>query len=180
MLTVPRAAVHGWCLGGTGAVFFLMHRHGRISSVPRTSTTSPTPHDVQRDSSRGVMHCSIARRHPLAASVIESIGPGRRGLDVGCGRGSRMGRMCEMGFAADGIDMSAGRCVRFSRNVGGEGTAESAPCSTSPRQTRRSTLPTSSNVLHHLNSIDEQRAAFKELLRVEAAVCCSSTRDQHT
>ena len=120
-------------------------------------------YDVQIPESRRL--ALLAKKTGLMQRVLEERGVGRRGLDIGCGQGAYVGRMRELGFDVHGIDMSAGQVRLAARNVGAElvrvGSALDIPA------------PDASfdflyiiNVLHHLPSVEEQRRAFRELLRV--------------
>lgn len=147
-----------------GALFFLMHVKTAAASSATHFDDIADAYDVQIPESR--RNALLERKTSLMASVIASQGVGRRGLDVGCGQGAYVGRMRERGFIVDGIDMSAGQVRLAARNVGGEGIVRVGSVLDIPADDATFDFAYIINVLHHLNSLDEQRAAFKELLRV--------------
>ncbi len=147
-----------------GAVFFLMHLRTAAASSLTHFDDIADAYDVQIPESR--RHALLDRKTALMASVIEARGVGRRGLDVGCGQGAYVGRMRELGFSVDGIDMSAGQVRLAARNLGGEGIVRVGSVLDIPAPDASFDFAYIINVLHHLNSVDEQRAAFTELFRV--------------
>jgi len=74
--------------------------------------------------------------------------------------------MRSLGFAVDGIDMSAGQVRLAARNVRGEGVVQVGSVLAIPAADASFDFAYIINVLHHLNSVEEQRRAFKELFRV--------------
>jgi ubiquinone/menaquinone biosynthesis C-methylase UbiE len=108
----------------------------------------------------------LTRKTTLMRRVIEELGVGRRGLDVGCGQGWYVARMREIGFDVHGIDQSPAQIAIARRHVDdprviaeGSALAIAAPDASFD-------FVYCINVLHHLPSAVEQRAAFAELLRV--------------
>jgi 2-polyprenyl-3-methyl-5-hydroxy-6-metoxy-1,4-benzoquinol methylase len=108
----------------------------------------------------------LARKTTLMGRAIGDYGAGRRGLDVGCGQGWYVARMRELGYDVHGIDASPGQIALARQNV-------TAPDVIAEGSALRIGAPDASfdfvyciNVLHHLASPAEQRAAFAELLRV--------------
>jgi SAM-dependent methyltransferase len=110
----------------------------------------------------------LARKTTLMAREIErrlAMGPAR-GLDVGCGQGWYVARMRELGFDVHGIDESARQTALARTHVDdplviGEGSVLSIPAAPGAFD-----FVYCINVLHHLPSIEDQRAAFRELVRV--------------
>jgi ubiquinone/menaquinone biosynthesis C-methylase UbiE len=108
----------------------------------------------------------LARKTTLMRRVIDEAGIGRRGLDVGCGQGWYVARMRELDFDVHGIDQSPGQ-IAIARghvddpSVIAEGSALAIAASDASFD-----FVYCINVLHHLPSTVEQRAAFAELLRV--------------
>ncbi len=147
-----------------GAVFFFMHLRSAAASSATHFDDIADAYDVQIPESR--RHALLDRKTALMASVIAEQGVGRRGLDVGCGQGAYVARMRELGFVVDGIDMSAGQVRLAARNVGGEGIVRVGSVLDIPAADATFDFAYIINVLHHLNSVDEQRAAFRELFRV--------------
>ena len=147
-----------------GAVFFFIHLRSAAASSATHFDDIADAYDVQIPESR--RHALLDRKTALMASVIAEQGVGRRGLDVGCGQGAYVARMRELGFVVDGIDMSAGQVRLAARNVGGEGIVRVGSVLDIPAADATFDFAYIINVLHHLNSVDEQRAAFRELFRV--------------
>ncbi len=146
-----------------GALFVLMHLRTAAAASATHFDDIADAYDVQIPESRRL--ALLAKKTGLMKDVLDERGVGRRGLDIGCGQGAYVGRMRELGFDVHGIDMSAGQVRLAARNVGAElvqvGSALDIPA------------PDASfdflyviNVLHHLPSVEEQRRAFRELLRV--------------
>ena len=80
--------------------------------------------------------------------------------------GVHLGRMRALGFDVSGIDVSAAQIQLAARKLGSADLMRlgSAPAIPAPDGTYDFVYVI--NVLHHLASIDEQRRAFGELLRV--------------
>ena len=147
-----------------GAVFVVMHlRAGRFASDTHFDDIADA-YDVQIPESR--RHALLERKTALMKDVIEARGIGRRGLDVGCGQGAYVARMRALGFDVEGIDMSAGQVRLAARNVGGEGIVRVGSVLDIPAADGTFDFLYIINVLHHLNSVEEQRRAFRELFRV--------------
>ena len=114
----------------------------------------------------GRRNALLVRKTEMMRDVVDARGVGRRGLDVGCGQGAYVARMRELGFDVHGIDMSAGQVRLAARNVGGEGIVQVGSVLDIPSADASYDFLYIINVLHHLNSVEEQRRAFRELLRV--------------
>ncbi len=157
LATVGVSVALGW-------VFVLMHlRSGRFASDTHFDDIADA-YDVQIPESR--RHALLLRKTALMKDVIEARGAGRRGLDVGCGQGAYVARMRTLGFDVEGIDMSAGQVRLAARNVGGEGIVRVGSVLDIPAADGSFDFLYIINVLHHLNSVEEQRRAFRELFRV--------------
>jgi SAM-dependent methyltransferase len=89
-----------------------------------------------------------------------------RGLDVGCGQGAYLARMREIGFDVSGVEPSPAQVRKAIRNVGDADLVTIASALDLPAGDASYDFVYVINVLHHLSSIDEQRRAFDELLRV--------------
>jgi SAM-dependent methyltransferase/uncharacterized membrane protein YbhN (UPF0104 family) len=149
-----------------GAVFVLVHlRTPRMSESGEHFDEIADAYDVQIPESRrqallvkktDLMRDAIAHHHPTA----------HRGLDAGCGQGWYVRRMRELGFAVDGIDTSAGQITLASRHVGGGARVAIGSVLNIPEPAASCDFIYTINVLHHLGSLEEQRRAFAELLRV--------------
>ena len=147
-----------------GVLFVVIHVRTASASSATHFDDIAEAYDVQIPESR--RNALLLRKTALMKAVVDARGVGRRGLDVGCGQGAYVGRMRELGFAVEGIDMSAGQVRLAARNVGGEGVVRVGSVLNIPAGDASFDFVYVINVLHHLNSIDEQRCAFAELLRV--------------
>lgn len=147
-----------------GAIFGLVHLRTTAASSERHFDDIADAYDVQIPQSR--RHALLDRKTALMKEVIESRGVGRRGLDVGCGQGAYVGRMRQLGFDVAGIDASAGQIELAVRNVGERGVVGIGSVLDIPAEDNTFDFLYIINVLHHLGSVDEQRRAFAELLRV--------------
>lgn len=156
LATVGVSVALGW-------VFVLIHlRSGRLASDTHFDDIADA-YDVQIPESR--RHALLNRKTELMKQVIEARGIGRHGLDVGCGQGAYVGRMRELGFDVEGIDMSAGQVRLAARNVGA-GIVRVGSVLEIPAPDESFDFLYIINVLHHLNSVEEQQRAFRELFRV--------------
>ncbi len=146
-----------------GVLFAVMH----LRSASADSTTHfddiADAYDVQIPESR--RNALLVRKTDMMKAVLEERRAGRRGLDVGCGQGAYVGRMRELGFAVEGIDMSAGQ-VRFAARKLGDDVVRVGSVLDIPAADGTFDFLYIINVLHHLNSVEEQRRAFAELFRV--------------
>ncbi len=147
-----------------GLVFALVH----LRTVPASSDTHfddiADAYDVQIPESRRLALLEL--KTTQMKRVIEERRGGRRGLDVGCGQGAYVARMRELGFDVNGIDMSAGQIALAARNVGDASLVRVGSVLEIPAADASYDFLYTINVLHHLGSVEEQRRAFVELLRV--------------
>jgi SAM-dependent methyltransferase len=74
--------------------------------------------------------------------------------------------MCDLGFEVDGIDASAGQVALAAKNIARRGRIRVGSVLSVPEPTGSYDFIYTINVLHHLMSVDEQRRAFAELMRV--------------
>ncbi len=147
-----------------GAVFALVHLRSRAAGSATHFDDIADAYDVQIPESR--RHALLLRKTTLMADAIAVHGSGRRGLDVGCGQGAYVARMRALGFDVEGIDASAGQVRLAARNVGGPGIVRVGSVLEIPAPDETFDFLYIINVLHHLGSVEEQRRAFTELLRV--------------
>lgn len=147
-----------------GVLFLAMHVRSAAASSATHFDDIADAYDVQIPESR--RHALLVRKTEMMRDVVDARGVGRRGLDVGCGQGAYVARMRELGFDVHGIDMSAGQVRLAARNVGGEGIVQVGSVLDIPSADASYDFLYIINVLHHLNSVEEQRRAFRELLRV--------------
>ena len=160
-----------------GAVVLVLHRRTLIPGMFASDThfdDIADAYDVQIPEARrntllarktGMMRDAIARYGvPVAAPA--AVNGGGRGLDVGCGQGWHLARMRELGFDVAGIDASAGQAAMASARLGEAVLVRQGSVLEIPAPDASYDFVYIINVLHHLASIDEQRRAFAELLRV--------------
>ncbi|MGC4085759.1 MAG: methyltransferase domain-containing protein [Vicinamibacterales bacterium] len=147
-----------------GLVFAVIH----VKSVSAASATHfddiADAYDVQIPESRRL--ALLTRKTEMMREVLVARGAGTHGLDVGCGQGAYVGRMRQLGFDVEGIDMSSGQVRLAARNVGGEGLVRVGSVLDIPAPDASFDFLYIINVLHHLGSVEEQRRAFRELFRV--------------
>jgi len=146
-----------------GAVFVLTH----LRTVPSRGShfdAIADAYDVQIPESR--REALLTRKTGLMREVIDANGVGPRGLDVGCGQGWYVARMRRLGFDVDGLDTSAGQVQLAERHVGVPGSIAVGSALSIPAADASFDFAYTINVLHHLSSVEEQRQAFGELLRV--------------
>jgi len=147
-----------------GVLFVLMHLRWSAADSATHFDDIADAYDVQIPESR--RHALLLRKTALMKAAIDARHCGRVGLDVGCGQGGYVGRMRELGFDVHGIDMSSGQ-VRFAaRKLGVPGIVRVGSVLDIPAPDETYDFLYIINVLHHLNSVEEQRRAFAELLRV--------------
>ncbi len=121
-------------------------------------------YDVQIPQARRL--ALLDRKTLLMQHEIDTRGVGLRGLDVGCGQGAYVGRMRSLGFDVVGIDASEGQVRLARRKVEQPDIITVGSALDVPALDRAFDFLYAINVLHHLESLDEQRRAFAELLRV--------------
>jgi ubiquinone/menaquinone biosynthesis C-methylase UbiE len=147
-----------------GAVFLLVHwRSPRASGQPHFDAIADA-YDVQIPDSR--RRALLAMKTDLMQEVIQRFGIGRRGLDVGCGQGAYVARMRRLGFDVRGIDSSPGQVGLAARNVDKADLITTGSVLDIPAPEETFDFVYIINVLHHLSSLEEQRRAMSELLRV--------------
>ncbi len=147
-----------------GGVFVWVHVRTRTQSGVQHFDQIAHAYDAQIP--RAQREALLGRKTSLMRDAIRTFGVGADGLDVGCGQGWYVARMRQLGFNVHGIDASAGQVALARRHVDdphivAEGSALRIPASDTSYD-----FVYCINVLHHLASLDEQRAAFVELLRV--------------
>jgi ubiquinone/menaquinone biosynthesis C-methylase UbiE/uncharacterized membrane protein YbhN (UPF0104 family) len=147
-----------------GAAFLLVHWRSRRPSDQLHFDAIADAYDVQIPESR--RHALLTKKTGLMKEVIERFTVGRQGLDVGCGQGAYVARMRQLGFDVRGIDSSAGQVGLAARNVGQPDLVATGSVLDIPAPDETFDFVYIINVLHHLSSVDEQRRAMSELLRV--------------
>jgi 2-polyprenyl-3-methyl-5-hydroxy-6-metoxy-1,4-benzoquinol methylase/uncharacterized membrane protein YbhN (UPF0104 family) len=147
-----------------GVLFVLMHRRSKPASSETHFDDIADAYDVQIPESR--RHALLDRKTELMRGILEARAIGRRGLDVGCGQGAYVGRMRELGFDLHGIDASRGQVLLAGRQIGEPDVITVGSVLEIPAADGSYDFLYIINVLHHLASVDEQRRAFTEMLRV--------------
>lgn len=147
-----------------GLVVVVMHFRSAAALSATHFDDIAEAYDVQIPESRRL--ALLARKTGLMKAAIETRRAGRKGLDVGCGQGAYVGRMRDLGFDVRGIDSSPGQVRLAARNVGEGGLVRVGSVLDIPEADASFDFVYVINVLHHLNSIDEQRRAFAEIVRV--------------
>jgi 2-polyprenyl-3-methyl-5-hydroxy-6-metoxy-1,4-benzoquinol methylase len=147
-----------------GVVFVLLHFRTASASSATHFDDIADAYDVQIPQSR--RHALLGRKTDLMRAIITAENCGPCGLDVGCGQGSYVSRMRQLGFDVAGIDSSAGQVQLAAHNVGQEGLVRVGSVLAIPAADASFDFVYIINVLHHLASLDEQRRAFAELFRV--------------
>ena len=151
-----------------GGVMLLVH-------LRTASSGGPAPSEQHFDALAGAYDVQIpeARRHALLAKktnlmreIIGAQGAGMRGLDVGCGQGWYVARMRDLGFDVNGIDASAGQIHLAAANIGAPDLVQVGSALSIPAPDASYDFAYVINVVHHLPSVDDQRAAFIEMFRV--------------
>jgi SAM-dependent methyltransferase/uncharacterized membrane protein YbhN (UPF0104 family) len=147
-----------------GGVFLLIHLRTRAAVSSEHFDAIADAYDVQIPESR--REALLEMKTGLMREAIERAGIGRRGLDAGCGQGWYVARMHQLGFLVDGIDTSAGQLMLAAKHVPPAATLGVGSVLSVATREGMFDFVYVINVLHHLASVDEQRRAFAELLRV--------------
>jgi ubiquinone/menaquinone biosynthesis C-methylase UbiE len=147
-----------------GLVFVLIHlRSARADSAAHFDDIADA-YDVQIPEARRL--ALLDRKTKLMQAVLEARGKGKKGLDVGCGQGAYVGRMRELGFDVTGIDASEGQIRLAASKLGAPDVVRVGSLLEIPAPGASFDFVYVINVLHHLDSIEEQRRAFGEIRRV--------------
>ena len=105
----------------------------------------------------------------VAALDRRGIGPGARGLDLGCGHGWYAIEMATRGYAMAGCDLTPGQVAAARRNAAARGvTLDLAAASVAalPYPDASFDFVYSINVLHHVVDPAQRDAAWREIARV--------------
>ena len=151
-----------------GGVMLLVHLRTASSGGPAPSEqhfdTLADAYDVQIPEAR--RHALLTKKTDLMREIIAAHQAGTRGLDVGCGQGWYVARMRELGFDVNGIDASAGQIQLAAANIGAPDLVQVGSALQIPAADATYDFAYTINVVHHLPSVDDQRAAFAEMFRV--------------
>jgi len=147
-----------------GAVFLLVHYRSSSMRDDDHFDAIAGSYDVQIPEARrlALLHTKTG----LMAEVLKTRGVGRRGLDIGCGQGWYVGRMRALGFDVTGIDSAAGQVALAARNLGDARLTRVGSALSIPAPDGSFDFAYAINVLHHLSSVDEQRRAHVEIMRI--------------
>ena len=147
-----------------GALFLLLHVRSPQPLSGDHFDAIAAAYDVQIPEARRL--ALLARKTAMMHAWIDAHQLGRRGLDIGCGQGWYVGRMRELGFEVTGIDYSAGQVTLAAQNLGNPALVGVGSALAIPAADHSLDFAYSINVLHHLPSVEAQRAAFREIMRV--------------
>src|SRR5581483_6495851 len=147
-----------------GSIFLLMHWRSRAVSPESHFDEIAHAYDAQIPEAR--RQALLLKKTAMMHAVLSGRGGALRGLDVGCGQGGYVQRMRTLGYAVDGIDPSAGQLRAARQRIGEDGIVYHGSALQIPAADESFDFIYTINVLHHLPSTDDQRAAFVELQRV--------------
>jgi ubiquinone/menaquinone biosynthesis C-methylase UbiE len=147
-----------------GVLFVAIHLRTRVPGDTLHFDQIADAYDVQIPEQRRL--ALLDRKTVMMRDALARLGAGRRGLDVGCGQGTYVARMRELGFDVHGIDASAAQVKIAGRNAGQTNLIDVGSVLNIPAPDAAYDFLYVINVLHHLGSVEEQRRAFAELLRV--------------
>jgi ubiquinone/menaquinone biosynthesis C-methylase UbiE/uncharacterized membrane protein YbhN (UPF0104 family) len=147
-----------------GIVFLFVHMRSRGAQEQTHFDAIADAYDVQIPESR--RRALLTKKTAMMQELVEPLAVGRVGLDVGCGQGSHVERMRELGFDVSGIDDSEGQVQLAARRLGSTEIVKVGSVLDIPARDASYDFVYTINVLHHLASIDEQRRAVGELFRV--------------
>lgn len=147
-----------------GVLFVAIHIRTRAQNDGLHFDAIADAYDVQIPEERRL--ALLERKTSMMRDVLTRAGVGRSGLDVGCGHGTYVARMREIGFDVHGIDASEGQVRIAARNAGEARLIQVGSVLTIPAGDGVYDFLYIINVLHHLGSVEEQRRGFAELLRV--------------
>ncbi len=147
-----------------GAMF--LWTHWRTRPLARGSHFDDIAHAYDAQIPAAQREALLTRKTQLMERVLRSSAIGCRGLDAGCGQGWYVARMRELGFDVDGVDTSEGQVAAARRHVEHPAIVREGSVLDIPAADAAYDFAYCINVLHHLPSEVEQRAAFAELLRV--------------
>ncbi len=120
-------------------------------------------YDVQIPAAR--REALLTTKTSLMRDVLSSHSSGARGLDLGCGQGWYVGRMRELGFDVAGIDPSVAQLQAAADHLGTADLVRLGSALDIPAPDSSYDFVYTINVLHHLPSVADQRAALAEIAR---------------
>jgi ubiquinone/menaquinone biosynthesis C-methylase UbiE len=146
-----------------GTVFLFVHLRSRSHDASHFDAIAAIYDDQLPESRRRAL---LAKKTALMQAVLDEAGIGHVGLDVGCGQGEHLARMRDLGFAVRGIDNAPAQIERAVRKLGSPDLVRVGSVLAIPAPDTSFDFAYTINVLHHLESLDDQRHAVAELLRV--------------
>jgi len=146
-----------------GVLFLVLHFRSQPISADHFDEIADA-YDVQIPLARRM--ALLTKKTAIMREQLQRTRAGRRGLDVGCGQGWYIARMRDIGFDVVGIDASPGQIQLAAAHVGRPELVRVGSAMAIPAADESYDFVYTINVLHHLPSLDAQRAAFAELLRV--------------
>jgi 2-polyprenyl-3-methyl-5-hydroxy-6-metoxy-1,4-benzoquinol methylase/uncharacterized membrane protein YbhN (UPF0104 family) len=161
-----RAATAGLATA-LGVIFVGMHLRSHPGLTASHFDAIAHAYDAQIPEARRL--ALVARKSELMSRALRAHGTGPRGLDVGCGQGWYVARMRHLGFDVEGIDDSPHQVDAARRHVEPPGVVALGSALRIAAPDGSFDFAYCINVLHHLESVADQRAAFAEVLRVVRA-----------
>ncbi len=173
IVAVARAGTVGFALlAGIGAIWLGRHRlrgilaggaagQGHFDELSESYADEIPAHIRDRliETKSDVIARLLARR---------GIGPGARGVDVGCGQGWYLARLARLGFTMSGCDLTAGQVEQaraYCRAQGVEADVLTAPAERLPYPDASFDFAYAINVFHHITDPAARDQAFAEILR---------------
>ena len=147
-----------------GIVFLFVHLRSPHAPDQSHFDAIADAYDVQIPEVR--REALLTRKTELMREVLERVAPRGTGLDVGCGQGAYVARMRALGFDVTGLDMSAEQVHLATSRIGISGIVTTGSVLRIPAADDSHDFAYAINVLHHLASVEKQRRAFAELVRV--------------
>lgn len=158
-----RLATVGVCTA-LGLLFVALHVRSPQTAADEHFDAIADAYDVQIPEARRA--ALLTRKTAMMREWLTRTHCGRRGLDVGCGQGWYVTQMRALGFDVTGIDSSPGQVSLAARHMGNPDFVRVGSALQIPATDASVDFAYTINVLHHLPSVEAQRAAFRELFRV--------------
>lgn len=149
-----------------GALFVFVYARSAADATDGHFDAIADAYDAQIPESR--REALLVRKTQMMQRSLRALGAGRKGLDVGCGQGAYVVEMRRLGFDVSGIDASPGQVRLAAQKIGGAepDVVRVGSALEIPAPDARFDFAYTINVLHHLDSFEEQQRAFGEILRV--------------
>jgi 2-polyprenyl-3-methyl-5-hydroxy-6-metoxy-1,4-benzoquinol methylase len=147
-----------------GSLFLWVHLQSGRKSSARHFDEIAHAYDTQIPEWR--RRALLSRKTLLMERVLRAYGAGLHGLDVGCGQGWYVARMRALGFDVQGMDDSPRQVEAARKNLNDPAVVTHGTMLQIPAPAASYDFVYCINVLHHLDSVAQQQAAFAELDRV--------------